>query len=122
MWDVAGAVVEWRMDEGFRKRFIEALHQRNLQPTLATLDRYILAYIAFRLGVLEFSGIREGSVVNSLREIALGALGRGSSGLFNWRAADRDRAEQNKRKKDRVSLERKVELGVEQGAGKTDDQ
>jgi hypothetical protein len=56
-WDVAGAMVEWRMDLAQREQFI-ALYEREAgDRVLARLPAYEAAYCALRLGELTYAAV-----------------------------------------------------------------
>jgi hypothetical protein len=49
-WDVAGAIVEWEMEEAVRKQFISEYEARTGDAVSRRLGPYLLAYTIFRLG------------------------------------------------------------------------
>jgi hypothetical protein len=84
LWDVAGAVVEWKMERTQRERFTEALRIENLAFEPALLDFFVLAYVAFRLGVASF--VSEANLaVEGYRETARNLLDSTLRRDFNLR-------------------------------------
>ena len=68
LWDVAGAMVEWHMTATAREIFMASL-----QVSPVHLRPYLVAYCAFKLGLLSFSGETNGAewgrLVSILRRI-----------------------------------------------------
>jgi hypothetical protein len=84
LWDVAGAVVEWKMERTQRELFTEALRIENLAFEPALLDFFVLAYVAFRLGVASF--VSEANLaVEGYRETARNLLDSTLRRDFNLR-------------------------------------
>jgi hypothetical protein len=48
-WDLAGAIVEWRMDDRQRAEFLDRYHSATGEDANARIDGYIKAYTVFRL-------------------------------------------------------------------------
>ena len=48
-WDMAGAIVEWRMDEQQREEFLDRYHRAAGDDASARIDGFIKAYTVFRL-------------------------------------------------------------------------
>jgi hypothetical protein len=48
-WDLAGAIVEWRMDDRQRSEFLALYHRAAGDDASARIDGYIKAYTVFRL-------------------------------------------------------------------------
>jgi hypothetical protein len=49
-WDLAGAIVEWDLDGGERRSFMEQYRSRSGDDASARLPAYLAAYAAFRMG------------------------------------------------------------------------
>lgn len=49
-WDLAGAIVEWELDEGARACFLSAYRRASGDDAALRLSAYILAYSVFRMG------------------------------------------------------------------------
>jgi hypothetical protein len=56
-WDVAGALIEWRMDRARRERFIELYARESGDGIAARLPPYEAAYCALRLGELTYAAV-----------------------------------------------------------------
>jgi hypothetical protein len=48
-WDLAGAIVEWQLDESWRAQLLSAYERRSGDDARARIDAWTLAYVAFRL-------------------------------------------------------------------------
>lgn len=111
LWDVAGSVIEWQMSEQQVGAFIDLLAKRNWAVGYDELRGYMLAYVAFRLGVLRFSGNASLKVENWLKAIALNLLN--NSWAFDGRTGHREGADHNEGEKNGISLEGEIELRVQ---------
>jgi hypothetical protein len=111
LWDVAGSVIEWQMSEQQVGAFIDLFASRNLAVGYDELRGYMLAYVAFRLGVLRFSGNASLKVENWLKAIALNLLN--NSWAFDGRTGHREGADHNEGEKNGISLEGEIELRVQ---------
>jgi len=49
-WDVAGAIVEWELQDELRERFVDAYEARSRDAVAGRLAPYLLAYATFRMG------------------------------------------------------------------------
>lgn len=55
-WDLAGAIVEWRMTLEAQNYFLERYRQASGDDARQRLNSYLLAYTAFRLGYCKMAG------------------------------------------------------------------
>jgi hypothetical protein len=75
-WDLAAAIVEWRLDRASARALLDAYHEHGGEPfPTAALLFYRLAYLAFRIAQLELCAAE----ASELRERA--RLSRASSAL-----------------------------------------
>jgi hypothetical protein len=51
-WDVAGTIVEWRMSSDQIHMFLGKLRERGMMISSASLEPYIIAWNAFKTGLL----------------------------------------------------------------------
>lgn len=54
-WDLAGAIVEWQLDDQARAALLEAYARESGDDVRSRLDAYVIAYCAFQLGCLAFA-------------------------------------------------------------------
>lgn len=55
LWDVAGAIVEWNLEESQIAAFLDALQKSGVTIEPIALDFYIRAYAAFQMGLMLFA-------------------------------------------------------------------
>jgi hypothetical protein len=56
-WDLAGAIVEWRMNESQSAAFVAAFEAQTRDPVHRRLPSYLVAYCAFRTGELSLAAL-----------------------------------------------------------------
>ncbi len=55
LWDIAGAITEWGMDARNRAIFLKSIEGYGIDVSLAALEFYRCAYVAFRLGYVSMA-------------------------------------------------------------------
>ncbi|WP_437904006.1 hypothetical protein WME95_36770 [Sorangium sp. So ce327] len=92
-WDLAGAIVEWRMPRGARRAFLERYRRRSGDDPERRLPAYLLAYTLLRLGhaamaaaslvdegeALRLSAARHRYRAALIEDLRITSCGRGSS-------------------------------------------
>ncbi len=66
LWDVAGALVEWRLDSTATVLLLSRLHEAGIEINRNALTFYQMAYAAFRLGVMSL-GASQSDAAEQLR-------------------------------------------------------
>jgi hypothetical protein len=60
-WDLAGAIVEWRMSESQSEAFVSAYERETRDLVHRRLPNYLVAYCALRVGELSLAALSAGA-------------------------------------------------------------
>jgi hypothetical protein len=74
LWDIAGAIVEWAMDEAQTEFFLHRFEQIGIQTESAAIRFYRKAYAAFRMGVCSLGAQQSGNDELEARRLGRAAL------------------------------------------------
>jgi hypothetical protein len=67
LWDAAGALIEWEMDQPQRALFLEELGGLGVRPRAGELRWFETAYCSFRLGMASMRGDSSGQELFAAR-------------------------------------------------------